>query len=87
MDITFDWGKRGGDLEAYWGDVEAKIRKDIEGRSGDEFKPCHPGDLKVHLNILGPLLTDLTGIITCKCGKPFCKFHGTSDASKITYEF
>ena len=86
MDITFDWGQRGGELEAYWGDVEATIRGDIEGRSDDEFKPCHPGGLTVHLSIVGPLLTDLIGNITCSCGKPFCKFHGPSDASSVAYE-
>lgn len=66
--------------------IEDSIRQTFKARGDMELKPCHDGQVKVQLNIVGPLHSDLVGNVTCSCSKKYCKFTGTSDASNITFE-
>ena len=67
-------------------EVEEKIKEDFENQITDRFQPCHSGPVSVHLNIVGPLLTDLVGTIRCNCDEPFLIINGTDDGSKINYK-
>ena len=90
MIAKFDWDECYTITDTQKGDVEAKIRRDVEGPDAEvKFKPCHPGQVTVQLNVGGPFLSDLVGNIKCSCGIPYCKFNGTSVAStfkSIDYE-
>ena len=86
MIAAFDWCDCHAITEPEKRDVEATIRRDVEGRFDAKFKPCHPGQLTVQLNVVGPLLSDLVGNIKCSCSRPYFKINGTSDASRVTYE-
>ena len=65
--------------------VENSIRQTFEDRGDMELKPCHEGPIKVQLNIDGPLLSKLVGNFECSCGKKYCTFTGSSDASKMFF--
>ena len=67
-------------------EVEDSIRKTFEYRGDIELKPCHVGQVKVQLNIDGPLNFTLVGNIACSCGKKYCKLTGSRDASRVTFE-
>jgi hypothetical protein len=67
-------------------EVEDSLRQTFEDRGYIELKPCHDGQVRVQLNIDGPLNTILFGNITCSCGKKYCTFRGSSDASTVTFE-
>jgi len=67
-------------------EIESSIRDTYEARGDQELKPCHDGDVKVQVDITGPLFSELVGNITCSCGKKYCTFRGASDASKVVFE-
>lgn len=58
---------------------------DALGDNPEEFAPCHPGTVTVHLAIDGPLRTELVGKACCQCGKPYVALTGNADASKVTF--
>ena len=85
MISKFDWCVRTVITDDEKKKIENSISQDFKARGDMELKPCHEGQIKVQLNIIGPLPSTLVGNLECSCGKKYCVFTGSSDASKITF--
>jgi len=86
MISQFDWCGCNAITDEEKREVENSIRQAFEDRGDMELKPCHDGQVKVQLNIDGPLFSNLVGNVACSCGKKYCKFTGNSDASRVNFE-
>jgi hypothetical protein len=86
MISEFDWCDCQTVTQAQKKEVEASIRRTLQDWSDDKLKPCHHGNVKVKLNVCGPLFSQVVGHISCSCGRPFCKFITNDDASSGTFE-
>jgi hypothetical protein len=69
-------------------DGSSEVHKDVHKQIGRAIRdghiqatPCHTGTITVEYSIHGPFKSDVTGNITCSCGKPLSTFTGNADHS------
>lgn len=86
MDPDFNWPENLRLNTKQKEEIQNEIKDVINSHDDPKFNPCHPGEPKINLNIVGKMLSDVVGNIECTCRVKYLIIDGNIDTSEWIFK-